>query len=205
MAFLPLIPQSTDQLSISQGNILNNFTILGAIAGNSNNSSASINNTAGFNWVYLPPQGAMPPAASNFAAGNVALYSANLAATGFNELYVNKTVTGPVVSQIPITACLQGGTNAANGWTYLPSGLKMAWGRATCAAPGLFTVVYATELTNFPGFATQTGSPLVTRISSGTTATSFIYVQTFSNTQFVARTNAAIGGTADFCWFVIGL
>ncbi len=205
MPFLPLIPQSTDQLSVSQGNILNNFTILGAIAGNTNVSSASLNANSGFNWVYLSNQGAIPPAGSAFVAGAVGLYSATNPQTGLNELYINKTMTGPTVVQIPATAQIQGGTNAANGWTYLPSGLKMAWGRATLAAPGVFTVVYGTELTNFPGFSTQTSPPQVTRISSGTTITTTPFVQSFTTLQFVARSSAAIGGTADFGWIVIGL
>lgn len=204
MAFLPLIPQSTDQLSISQGNILNNFTILGAIAGNANNSSASLNSTSGFNWLYLPPQGATPPAGALFAAGNVGLYSFTNAATGFNELYINKTMTSGIV-QIPATAARQGGTNAANGWTYLPSGLKMAWGRAQLAAPGVFNLVYATEVPTFPGFATQTSPPLLTRISSGATVTTFPFLQSFTTGGFVARSSAAIGGTADFSWYVIGV
>ena len=63
MAFLWNIPQPTDQLSVSQGNILNNFTILGAIAGNSiiPNGSASLNNIAGFNFVNLANQGGTVP------------------------------------------------------------------------------------------------------------------------------------------------
>lgn len=205
MPFLPLIPQATDQLSVSQGNILNNFTILGAIAGNANTSSASLNSTSGFNWVYLATQGATPPAGAAFAAGTLALYSAPLAATGFNEIYINKTITGPTVIQVPMTAFRQGGTNAANGWCYLPSGLKMAWGRATLAAPGVFTVNYGTELTSFPGFTTQTSPPLLTRISSGSTVAHYPFLQSFTTTQFVARTDVALTGTADFSWSVIGL
>ncbi len=205
MAFLPLIPQSTDQLSISQGNILNNFTILGAIAGNANPSSASINAASGFNWVFLPANGAIPPAGAAFPAGEIGLYSALNAATGRNELHINHSVVGPTVVQTPITAYVQGGTNVANGWCYLPSGLKMAWGRATCAAPGVFTVVYGTELTNFPGFSTQTSVPIVSRFATGATAADFIFVQSFTNLQFVARTSAVIVGTAQFSWSVIGL
>ena len=71
MAFLPNIPLSTDQLSVSQGNILNNFTILGAIAGNSFPSSASLATNSGFNWLYLPSNGAIPPTGSAFNEANV--------------------------------------------------------------------------------------------------------------------------------------
>lgn len=204
MAYNALIPQSTDQLSVSQGQILGNFTALGAIAGNTNASSSSLNTTSGFNWVYLPVQAATPPAGAAFTAGQIGMYSALNASTGFNELYINKTTSLGVV-QVPATGYVLGGTNAANGWTYLPSGLKMVWGRATLAAPGVFTVVYATEVPTFPGFTTQTSPPQLTRISAGATITTTPFLQSFTNLQFVARSSAAIGGTADFSWFVIGL
>src|SRR5438105_15833716 len=102
LAFLSNIPQPTDQLSISQGNILNNFTILGAIAGNTNASSASINATSGFNWIYLPPQGAIPPAGAVFTAPTIELYCASTPTTTKNVLYINKTNQVTLV-QIPST------------------------------------------------------------------------------------------------------
>src|SRR5262245_3975285 len=105
MAFLPLTPQPNDQQSVSQGDILNNFTILGAIAGNANASSASINPTSGFNWIYLPPNGATPPAGAAFTAGNIGLYSAANAISGQNELYINKRNQATVV-QVPATASI---------------------------------------------------------------------------------------------------
>lgn len=138
MAYKPDIPQATDQLNISQGDILGNFQALGAIAGNANNSSASINGTAGFNWLYLPPQGAKPPAGSSFAAGNVALYSANNnagnTATNKNELFINKQDQATVV-QIPATASslsiVSAPAQGTPGWTLLPSGLIIQWGLGT--------------------------------------------------------------------------
>jgi hypothetical protein len=131
--FLPNIPQPTDQLSVSQGNILNNFTILGAIAGNTNPSSASINANSGFNWIYLPTQaGSIPPSGASFAAGNVGIYSATDPVTGQNELYVNKT-NQTTVMQIPITGSILSVTSApgnnSNGWAYLGGGILWMWGR----------------------------------------------------------------------------
>lgn len=156
MAFLPNIPQSTDQLSTSQGDILNNFTILGAIAGNANNSSASINSSAGFNWVYLAAQGSTPPVGSSFAANNVAMYSATNATTSKNELYINKQNQATTV-QIPATASLLSINSAPasnNGmWTYLPSGLILKSGQSTGTQSGLVTV-------------TPTGGPAFTQILS---------------------------------------
>lgn len=143
MAFLPLIPQATDQLSVSQGNILNNFTILGAIAGNGNASSSSINISSGFNWIYLPSQGATPPTGSAFTANNIGLYSATNATSGKNELYINKQNQATTV-QIPATASVLSVTSApasnSGMWTYLPSGLILKSGNASGVLSGLLTV-----------------------------------------------------------------
>jgi hypothetical protein len=147
MAFLPSIPQPTDILSVSQGNILNNFTILGAIAGNSNVGSASINTTSGFNFVNFANQGASIPLFN----GNNGLWSGTYSVTGNPEIWLNYQ-NG---NQYPITASLLS-TNPApaaksSGWTFLPSGILMKWGSATGLA-GNFTITMPTG----PGIPTFT-------------------------------------------------
>lgn len=155
MAFLPNIPQATDQISLSQGDILNNFTILGVIAGNANNSSASLNLNSGFNWLYLPPAGAIPPAGSSFLAGNIALYSGTNATTGQNEFYINKRNQATVV-QVPATASILSVNSApasfSAGWTYLPSGLLLKWA-GNVAANGQTNIVFPAGAT-IPAFTT---------------------------------------------------
>lgn len=156
MPYLPLIPQSTDQLSVSQGNILNNFGILGAIAGNTNASSASLNNNSGFNWVYLPSNGSIPPAGASFTAGQIGIYSATNANTTKNELHINKTNQATVV-QVPMTASILSSTSApatfSNGWTYTPSGLLLMWGMGDTGNTAAGS--YVISLTGaFPDYAT---------------------------------------------------
>jgi hypothetical protein len=155
MPFLANIPLSTDQLSISQGNILNNFTILGAIAGNINAASAAVNATSGFNWIYLPNNGATPPAGSSFPAGDIALYASLNGTTNQNELYINKTNQATVV-QIPATASILSANSApaalSSGWTYLPSGILLKWA-ANQTANGLTVVNFPTGA-NIPAFTT---------------------------------------------------
>jgi len=208
MAFLPSIPQATDQLSVSQGNILNNFTILGAIAGNSNASSSSINSSAGFNWVYLATQGSIPPGGSSFASGNVALYSANNAATGNNELYINKT-TGAGVVQIPITAYSNGvvGANTAVSWSYDSSGMLKIGGLATTVG-GVVTITFnntsAGGLANFPGFGSFISWILPVVINNNASTAESVRVKSFSLTT---ATFGLVNGASDtsFFWTAFGI
>ncbi len=202
MAYNYNIPQSNDSLSVSQPQILGNFQALGVIGGNGQAASASLNLTSGFNFVYLSPQVPTPA----IPAGNVGLYSATNAATGVNELYVNKTITGPTVKQIPMTAYVLGGTNAGNGWTYLPSGLLMAWGRSTTGGSTSVTLTYNTELTNFPGFNTANAFPQLTRITGAGATENFVALTGYNQTTFTVSSSLATTGTGiQFCWFVIGI
>ena len=209
MAFLPNIPQSTDQLSISQGNILNNFTILGDIAGNSSTSSNSINTTAGFNWLYLPPQGATPPAGGAFTAGNIALYSAFNTVTSQNELYINKQDQATTVqiaataSTLSITAAPGSGTG---GWTYLPSGILLMFGNVT-GLTGTATVTILTGPT-IPVF-TQMLSVLVSPFNSTAGDQNFAVrlISILSNTQFsvyVSSRTATGSATGGIQYLAIG-
>jgi hypothetical protein len=209
MAFLPNIPQSTDQLSVSQGNILNNFGILGAIAGNSNNSSASINATSGFNWLYLATQGATPPASSGLTSGNVAMYSGLNATTSQNELYINK-LNQATVTQIPATASNLSITSAPASntgfFTYLPSGLILVGGNKT----GLLTGLTLTTIASVP--LTQLLCVLVSPYNGSTNADLNFAVRlvaiTGANTftsYFSSRTGSGpASGQTGFQWLAIG-
>lgn len=130
--FLYNIPLSTDQLSLSQGNINNNFAILGAIAGNTTPASNSIAAGSGFKWVYFPSNNAsQPPVGSAFPSNQIALYSATSPSSGKNELYINKNNNAASV-QVPATESIlsnHGELDAGSqGYTYLPSGILLKWG-----------------------------------------------------------------------------
>lgn len=203
MSFLPTIPQATDQLSISQANLLNNFVILGAIAGNSNASSASINTSgtnSGFNWIYLPNNSATPPTGSSFPSGQVALYGSANGTTGHNELYINKTIAGPTIVQIPATAYF---ANSTSGWTYLPSGVLMIWGFGTIVSGGTLTVNYS-SVTGFPGFSTG-ATPTVTRYrASVPPADAFVVVSAYSTSSFTVQSSTG-NNSVSFLWTAIGI
>jgi hypothetical protein len=136
MAYNYNIPQATDQLSVSQGQIQANFQALGAIGGTAGvNNSAGLNATAGFNYVYLPPV-ANPPVGSAFGVNN-AIFSSFNATTSQNEIYISKQNQATPNKTYPITASILS-TNSApaassTGWTYLPSGILIKWTQATGA------------------------------------------------------------------------
>lgn len=206
MAFLPAIPQSTDIISVSQGNILNNFMILGAIAGNSNPASTSINATSGFNWVYLPPQGSTPPAGASFPSGNVGIYSALNSGSGQNELYINRTNPASTVIQIPLTAYNNGSvsSSAAVSWAYLPSGMLTISGR-NITSSGTVTITFNSTggLASFPGFSSFISSIQLTPINPSASAIS-MRVVSYTLSQVVV---GLVNGSSDqsFFWSVIGI
>ncbi len=216
MAFLPNIPQPNDDLSKSQGDILNNFVILGAIAGNSNPASAAINAAAGFNWLFLPTQGAIPPAGAAFPANTVGLYSAVNASSGGVELYINKTITGPGLIQIPMTASASRTAAGVNfGWAYLPSGLKVIWGQSTATAPAtsntnvVFNNNGQSGVSTFPGFSTFVGAIVLTRLGNGVvsaTANFPVLQSNYTLTGFSWYPSATpITGTVSITYYAIGL
>jgi len=204
------IPLATDQLSKSQGDIQGNFNALGSIAGNPNTSSASLNSTSGFNWVYLPSNGSIPPVASSFAAGQIGLYSATNPTTTFNELYINKTVglpANPTVVQIPLTAfgngTISGSPQTASSWTYFPSGMLMIGGKVT--GSGNITITFNDSSTNgvsgFPGFQNFISSIQATRLDN-THPNNFACVATYSLTG--CAVTLSNGGSGTIFWTVFG-
>jgi len=182
MPFLPNIPLATDQLSVSQGNILNNFTILGAIAGNATTGSASINTVPGlgFNFLNFANQVAFVPSFN----GNNGLWVGNFAhdATTTTELWAQYNQgTGGTAGQYqyPISAStlsLKPVNTVANpapnfGWTYLSSGMIIKFGNATAGTPvnidtasggPAFTKVFVPFITPFGGASTYSTRTILT-------------------------------------------
>lgn len=109
MAFKANIPQSTDQVSISQADLLANFQEIDTFVA----VDHAAFNTANAGKHYFN-QAAAPAAAS---ATQVGIYCKDLG--GAPELYINKSA-----SQVPFTKSLK----AADGYTCLPSGVIIKWG-----------------------------------------------------------------------------
>jgi hypothetical protein len=121
MAYQYNIPAATDQISVSQGDIQGNFQALGAIAGNGNAGSPSLNSNAGFNFVYSRNIGAAPA----YVAGTTKIWTQTYAPTTRGELFIGNDTTP--LAGIPITAS----NFASPGYAYLPSGVLIKWGTVT--------------------------------------------------------------------------
>lgn len=133
------IPTGPQQLSQSQGDLLNNFGAVEALIDNDHADFATGAGVAGqHNRVSFQTQAASPPAGTvlspSFTAGQIGLYSFLNTTTNKNELYVNKLNQATTV-QIPLTASTLSATSAPGnnvfGWTYLPSGILLKWGTKT--------------------------------------------------------------------------
>lgn len=197
--YTPNIPQPSDDPSVSQNQILENFQTLDTAF--SQDHGAYNSATEGLHHQVTFPVGPLAGQPFTYLAGEIGLQSLDQAPTSRPDIWLTRGAG----TAFPATGYSTGGTNVANGWTYLPSGVLLAWGRATIPAPGSLTVTYAAELLNFPGFSTFWGPPQVVRISSGATITATVFLNAFTQTTFTANTSQVIGGTSDFAWFAMGL
>ncbi len=202
--FLPNIPQPTDIQSISQGNFLDNFTVLGAIAGNNNVGSNSINDTAGFNYINLAPQGGTIPVVGT----NNALWSGTSTITNQSEIYVKNT--GVNTRRVPSTASVLSNTATpailSNGWAVLPSGILLKWGLFQ-GIPGSTTTTQTFPATDAGGFAIPAFSfcfnvQLTPQLINSTTPPSIILNTVATNTVTFYLSGTA---TINVAYFAIGI
>lgn len=187
------IPEATDQLSVSQGDIQNNFGAIQTLVERNHVEFAIGDPDAGkHKWVTLPAQGATPPVGA-FTGNEVGLYSFVNPTTTVNELYINKSDG----TQIPMTASSQ----STNGWSYMPSGLLVKWGFVSSVAGGAQNI-------SFPGGAPTFNNCFSVLISNGALSTdSMTFVNVISPTQFTIVSNTFDGSTAtnvSFYYLAIG-
>lgn len=203
------IPQPTDQISQSQDQILQNFQAIQALVDINHVDFASADQGK-HKWITMPSQGAIPPAGSGFAAGELGLYNAVNALTTKNELYINKTNQVTVV-QVPATASVLSSNSApaqnSFGWTQLPSGIVLRWGNFS-GFTGLNTVTLATNAANGPALTQILTVQLTAYDPAGADSNFAVRLSSIlSPTQFrvyISSRTAAGAGTGGFQYLVIG-
>jgi hypothetical protein len=172
----PNIPQPTNQISVSQDQILQNFQSLNPFI---------------LGVFELPPQASFPS-----ATGNNILFAKTYSTTGLEEVFIQNAagVNYPITAANPIQ-------NA--GWTFLPSGILLKWGNGT--ATGLtnvslvygpvFTTVFQTLLSPIASAGINTNTVIY---SAGTTPTQL-------SVYGLQRTVVSTALATQFSYLVIGL
>jgi hypothetical protein len=128
MAYNNNIPQPTDQISVSQGQILDNFEAISTLI-DVNHVGFNLGDQGKHTFVTMVDQtSVMLP----FINSEVGLYNVVDATTSINQLFISYVNSASTRKQYPISASILS-TNASpatnsNGWAYLPSGVLLKWG-----------------------------------------------------------------------------
>lgn len=171
MAYQTNKPQPTDVKSQSQADLLGNFQALSPFG----------NGFADFTVKVATPA---------IAAGDTGLYTRNNATTTQNEMYIQKKMNS-VDTQIPMTASILSNTAGSSqlaGWSYLPSGLLIKWGKSaitnsliynsinmdTLSGGPAFTHVFNVQLTAYNGASAISTGPVVSPGATGTSMTAYL-------------------------------
>ncbi len=176
-----LIPQATDQLSVSQIDILNNFGALQTMLDVNHVDFASAD--AGKHYfIEFPIQGADQVT----AAAEVGMYSKTSTLSAAPELYIRKQSNGTVIEFTSAAA-------ATPGWTRLPSNILHKWLIAT--SPGAGSSVYTLPVAaNIPVFSS------VFNIQCTPISNITLYVTALTTTTFTVTAS----GAGTFYVFIIG-
>jgi len=192
MAYQQNIPQSTDLLSKSQGDILGNFQAIMTLVDVNHVDFASSDQGKHF-VVTMPVQSASPPSGYTFINNETGMYCFLNPTTSANEVYLHTNMSGSaIIAEVPLTASNQ----AAKGWCYLPSGLILKWGSATTAGSSAAVTLNGGGLG--PNF-TNVFQPFLTCFQGGGTIATFKVGSIILPTMNVTSNNAI----ATFSYLVI--
>jgi len=161
MAYQAQKPQPTDVKSQSQADILGNFQALSPFG----------NGFADFTVKVATPA---------ITATDTGLYTRSNATTTQNEMYIQKRTNNADV-QVPMTASSMNNVLPATdsvGWTYLPSGILMKWGKKA---------ITNSLIANTIDIDTISGGPAFTRVFSVqlTAYDSLNYISTSANLSII--------------------
>lgn len=185
MTFQPSIPLATDLISVSQGDLKNNFTALDT-AWNVNHVGFNATGAGKHKFVELPIQGSDPAG----AVSEVTIYSKTSA--GSSEIYMKRDAIGT-----PIQMTVGSIAASTTGKSFLPGGMIIQWGLQS--APTSNTQINFN--TTFPNNCfTVTATPY--KSGSITNITGFTVKQPPSSSGF---TPLFSGTTLDYIgWIAIG-
>jgi len=204
------IPQATDRINASQGQILNNFIQLQADFGVNHVTFNAAANVGKHNVVTFPQQAAAPVA---FTATEFGLYNMTYASSNTTELFVRRN-NAAAAAGIPFTAYSPGAGGAvpATGYTILPSGLILKFGRFLTNAAGTYTQAFADGIIPTLTGPAYINLPYVTASifdASGSAGTlrRCVYITATTAAQFSVQTTTLAGNNiaSTVFWMSIGL
>jgi hypothetical protein len=200
------IPQPTDRISVSQGQILDNFAALQTSFGVNHVTYDAPSNIGKHNVVTFPSQAAAP---GLFAATEFGLYNMVYPRSTVTELFVRRN-NAPIGNGIPFTASF---INAgAVGYTMLPSGLQIKFGKLVTGVgfpAGTYTHTFsdgASPTHTGPAF---TQAPYVTiSIYGAPGLNKYVTIPSITNLQFQIETRDIPGNAlinTSVSWIAIGI
>jgi hypothetical protein len=194
-----LIPQPTDQPSVSQNQLLLNFGAIMDLIDVDHVDFAAIG--AGWhNKVTLPVQSPAP----TFAVGNLGIYNFLDPITAVNELYFENQlgVATPISASLLSTDPTP--NNDVPGWFYLPSGMIVKFGSAV--ANGSTTITFPVS-SGIPVFTQVMWAAAMPRGTGVTDPNTMVSISSFSSTGVTvygsARTTIS-PAAASFEYIAIG-
>lgn len=155
------IPQATDKLSVSQQDLLDNFTALAPF---------------GDGYANLSDLGAAPSwTGTNNGIYNLLNSASVTGNTGVTELFVHRQ-TADSLRDVPFTASKMSNTAALtspfscdSGWAYLANGMLIKWGVHLTASSGSFETIDVNTLSSGPDFQ-RAFQAILTADAAGNTA-----------------------------------
>lgn len=189
------IPQAAHMVSVSQNDLLINFQGIAAAFGNAfDNADLNGADVGKHNKIRFVRQAAAPAVAGN----DLIMY--NLVHGAISQLWFNR----PGGTAVPFTE--YGFTVDAQGYTYLPSGLLLKFGRALTAGAG---ATYTVNLNSALLGANYTQKPFVLVIPEQAAGNLYRWAQlrpgwTAANFTVDTGNFAGAATVAYFQWFTIG-
>lgn len=188
MSFTPGIPASGQSLGSSRTQVLNNFAVLrSTVATNHidvNNAGAGKHNLS----EYVAQ--AQAPATTT---GEVAMYCRSV--SGTSQLFLQQENQLAAATDIQMSRLDKGILNAQTGYSFLPGGLIIQWGRDA------FVGAAVAKTVTFPvAFTTACYNVQVLGIGFN----NIFHADTETTTTVIVSKNQAVGNGQNFWWMAIG-
>ena len=216
MSYFPNIPQASDDPSVSQGLILQNFQTIGTDFSVNHVALGAVSNAGKHNFVEMVNQSSIPATTANEGS----LYTEAVTRSGVTESQIFYTADGNTTEKYQISTILHAaqslfgkntnnynsvGTAYTGGWTFLPGGLIFQYGLYYAGVGGLGssgTIIFPVAFTVTPFCV----SPVLICKSAGTSSIHTVSVidTTVGTTSFKWNLDASTTAQTGIYWTAIG-